>query len=56
LSNTPFRHGYLDNVLRHIRAHDDVWFPTTDEIAAHYFAEHYDVAVAAIAAQQRPAR
>jgi allantoinase len=53
LSNTPFRNGYLDKVLQHIRAHDDVWFPTADEIADHYLANHYDTAVTAIADSRR---
>lgn len=42
--NVPFRHLYLERVLREIRRHDDVWFTTTDEIAAYYYEHHYDAA------------
>lgn len=46
--NTPFRHRHLEKVLREIRGHDDVWFTTTDDIAAHYLDHHYAEARAAI--------
>ena len=33
LVGQPFRHRHLERALEHIRAHDDVWFCTSDEIA-----------------------
>ena len=32
----PFRSKYLDEALRYIKGHRDVWFPTSDEIADWY--------------------
>lgn len=32
----PFRSKYLDEALRYIKGHPDVWFPTSDEIADWY--------------------
>jgi allantoinase len=37
---------YLDEVLRYIMSHDQVWQATTDEIAEYYLAHYYDQAVA----------
>ena len=34
LVGQPFRHKHLTRALGHIRGHDDVWFCTSDEIAA----------------------
>ena len=45
----PFRLKYLDRVLGELAATKDVWITTSDEIAEHYFAEHYDAAVASMA-------
>jgi len=50
--NTPFRHLHLARVLRELRVHDDVWFTTTDAIAAHYHAYHYDAAIDALPPRQ----
>jgi peptidoglycan/xylan/chitin deacetylase (PgdA/CDA1 family) len=44
--NQPFRHKYLDEALRYITGHDDVWLTTSDEIADWYFAHGYERAVA----------
>jgi peptidoglycan/xylan/chitin deacetylase (PgdA/CDA1 family) len=46
LIGQPHRIGYLDEVLRHISAHEHVWFATADEIADWYIAHHYDEQVA----------
>jgi peptidoglycan/xylan/chitin deacetylase (PgdA/CDA1 family) len=43
----PFRHKHLADALSYIRSHDDVWFTTSDAIAAHYHACYYDDHVAA---------
>ena len=43
--NQPFRHKYLDAVLKLISAHDKVWVTTSDEIADWYLANYYDVAI-----------
>ena len=32
----------LDDALAHIVRHEDVWFATGEEIAAHYLAHHHD--------------
>lgn len=53
LINTPFRHLYLERMVKEIRTYDDVWFPTTDDIADHYHANYYDEAVKAVAAARR---
>jgi peptidoglycan/xylan/chitin deacetylase (PgdA/CDA1 family) len=47
LINQPFRHKYLDRVLRHVRQHDDVWFTTSDDIADWYLERYYDAALEA---------
>lgn len=44
----PNRLQALDDALAHIVRHDDVWFATGEEIAAHYLAHHHDE-VAALA-------
>jgi peptidoglycan/xylan/chitin deacetylase (PgdA/CDA1 family) len=44
----PFRAKYLARALdRVLGQHDDVWLPTTDEIADWYYANYYDAATAA---------
>lgn len=43
----PHRIGYLDRALAHIRAHDDVWWATGEQIADWYYGAHYDAVVAA---------
>jgi peptidoglycan/xylan/chitin deacetylase (PgdA/CDA1 family) len=40
LVNQPFRQKYLEKALAHITRHDAVWLTTSDEIAAHYAANH----------------
>lgn len=47
LINQPSRHRYLAEALERIRGYEDVWFATSDEIAAWYLDHHYDGAVAA---------
>ena len=47
----PHRIDYLESVLAHIRAHDDVWWATGDEIAEHYLENHYDSMVQHLAAR-----
>ncbi|MDO8212065.1 polysaccharide deacetylase family protein [Conexibacter sp. CPCC 206217] len=42
LVGQPFRMPALERALRHVRAHDDVWFCTTDELAEWYLANAYD--------------
>ena len=48
LINQPWRHRYLREALEQLREHDDVWFTTSDDIAAHYLEHHYDAAAAAL--------
>lgn len=38
----PFRMKYLEKALEYIVGHDDVWLPTTDEIADWYYANNYE--------------
>jgi len=45
----PFRIKYLEQALDYIVGHDDVWLPTTDEIADWYYANGYEAATAATA-------
>lgn len=47
LSGQPSRLRYLEEALDHIRGRDDVWYTTSDEIAAWYLDHHYDTAVRA---------
>lgn len=47
---TPHRIGAFAEALEYITGHDGVWLATGREIAEHYYAHHYDDAVAAIAA------
>jgi len=42
----PHRVRYLDALLKHMRAHESVWFATGAEMADWYLAHHYDAAVA----------
>lgn len=53
VANVPFRHKHLERALTHIRGFNDVWFPTTDEIADWYFTNYYDDVVAASSARER---
>ncbi|MCZ8378600.1 polysaccharide deacetylase family protein [Mycobacterium sp. CPCC 205372] len=39
VTGQPFRARYLDEALRYVVNHPDVWVTTSDEIAAHYLAE-----------------
>jgi allantoinase len=52
LIGQPHRIGALDEVLRHVTSHDGVWLATGREIAAWYYAHHYDAAVAWLAAHR----
>jgi hypothetical protein len=36
----PFRHKYLEQALAYLAAQDDAWLTTSDDIAAHFLAEH----------------
>jgi allantoinase len=45
LVNQPFRHRYLVEALERVRAFDDVWFTTSDDLAAWYLDHYYDDAV-----------
>jgi peptidoglycan/xylan/chitin deacetylase (PgdA/CDA1 family) len=47
----PHRIGALHEVLRHVTAHEGVWFATAGEIADWYLQHHYDEAVQHGAAQ-----
>ena len=38
--SVPFRQKYLERALAYIAGHDGVWLTTSDEIAAHYIAQH----------------
>lgn len=40
LSALPFRIGWLDKALQHIKSHKDVWFATGWEIADWYYKEY----------------
>jgi allantoinase len=39
----PHRIDLLAEFLDHVRAHDEVWYPTAREIAGHYYRHHYDL-------------
>jgi allantoinase len=47
LINQPSRHRYLVQALERVRGFDDVWFTTSDDIAAWYLEHYYDDAVSA---------
>jgi len=53
LVGQPYRHKHLEVAMRHLRDHDDVWFATSDEIAAWYLDNYYDDALAALDARGR---
>ncbi|MGA5464747.1 polysaccharide deacetylase family protein [Mycobacterium sp. NPDC050041] len=42
VTGQPFRARYLDEALRHVVNHPDVWVTTSDEISAHYLAGQGD--------------
>lgn len=46
LIGQPQRAKYLDEALRYVFSHKDVWKTTGDEIAEHYMAHHYDAVLA----------
>lgn len=48
----PHRLKAFEEALEYITGHSDVWVTTGREIAEHYLANHYDEALAAIAAQE----
>lgn len=52
----PQRIHYLDDLLRYIGSFPGVWHATGAEIAAHYYANHYDEAVRHLDAQKHGAR
>jgi allantoinase len=45
LINQPSRHRYLVEALERVRGFDDVWFTTSDDVAAWYLERYYDDAV-----------
>ncbi|MDQ6821789.1 MAG: polysaccharide deacetylase family protein [Actinomycetota bacterium] len=47
LINQPSRHRYLAQALERVRGFDDVWFTTSDDVAAWYLENYYDEAVSA---------
>jgi peptidoglycan/xylan/chitin deacetylase (PgdA/CDA1 family) len=51
LSATPSRMGALAGALEYITAHDRVWMTTGAEIAAWYYANHYDEVATFLAKQ-----
>ncbi len=52
----PQRIRYLDDLLRYIGSFPDVWHATGAEIAAHYYAHHYDEALRHLDALRAGAR
>lgn len=50
----PHRLRHLDEALAYIRAHDDVWFATGEEIADWYYAEMWDRMQLNLAGDGRP--
>lgn len=50
LVGQPSRHRYVAEALARLREFDDVWFTTSDDIAAWYLDNYYDDAVASTAA------
>lgn len=53
ITGQPFRHKWLANAFREIAGRDDVWYTTTDEVAAWYLENHYDTASAALTERAR---
>ena len=47
----PHRLKAFEEALEYITGHSDVWVTTGREIAEHYIDNHYDAAVADIAAK-----
>lgn len=45
LINQPSRHRYLAEALGRVRELEDVWFTTSDDLAAWYLDNHYEEAV-----------
>lgn len=45
----PFRIKYLEQAIEYVLGHGDVWLPTTDEIADHYYATVHQAPAAAAA-------
>lgn len=43
LIGAPFRIGWLDKALQHIKSHKDVWFATGWEIANWYYENYMDI-------------
>lgn len=41
ISGQPFRAKHFARALDYIRGHEDVWFPTSDEIADWYYRNYY---------------
>jgi allantoinase len=51
LIGQPHRIQALDDLLAYVTSHDRVWLPTAREIAAYYYAHHYDRVAAFLTAQ-----
>lgn len=41
----PFRIGWLDKALQHIKAHENVWFATCQEIASWYYEKYMGISL-----------
>jgi peptidoglycan/xylan/chitin deacetylase (PgdA/CDA1 family) len=55
LVGQPHRIRALDDILQYVTSHDGVWLATAREIAAWYYAHHYDAVSQALAARRRAA-
>jgi peptidoglycan/xylan/chitin deacetylase (PgdA/CDA1 family) len=49
LIGQPSAIKYLEQILEHVTGHDEVWWTTSDELAAYYLDNCYDAQVAATA-------
>lgn len=52
LSGSAFRYEHLKRAIQEIRSHEDVWFPTSDDIADCYMRNSYAAAVESISSQR----
>ena len=43
LYGTPHRIRYLDNALKYLKSHNDVWWATGEEIANHYIENYLPI-------------
>lgn len=54
LVGQPQRAKYLDEALQYVFSHPGTWKTTADEIAQHYYANHYDRVLAHLDARRSP--